>query len=395
VQLLSWINSQAIRSNLDLEPVDGPQGRVFPPTYGGSENDNGDRRSDRIRTAHVVEKLADGTLRALIDSVASQANRQEAALVAARSRGVIDFADVYIDLTQTEAGLDRLSATEMPHRLSDAILRDSEIDGKAFRKSEFGKRILSTTPNDLTAIIEATPTTALFGCWFSQHDLPRPLKIQRSVVSEIWAENAVLGKAVGSRIDPLQIEKLKLYETADGDWTALEKEALMSANKPKSFKKAFPSAINHGNIVPTIRDQGITAERITLKWAMPMAAIRRLKFGGGKRDEAGQVYIAALGILARVLDHEQGYSLRSRCDLIAKGPAAFEIIDRDGAIESVTITFETALRLVRQAEDAMRTAGLKLHNKVTVRPAKRLVGLIQQNALVQASGGAEEAEVPA
>jgi hypothetical protein len=38
----------------------------------------------------------------------------------------IDFADVYIDLKDTEAGFDRLSATEMPHRLSDAILRDSE-----------------------------------------------------------------------------------------------------------------------------------------------------------------------------------------------------------------------------------------------------------------------------
>src|SRR5271157_2269951 len=34
------------------------------------------------------------------------------------------IADVFIDLTETEAGIERLSATEMPHRLSDAILRD-------------------------------------------------------------------------------------------------------------------------------------------------------------------------------------------------------------------------------------------------------------------------------
>jgi CRISPR-associated protein Csb1 len=210
------------------------------------------------------------------------------------------------------------------------------------------------------------------------------------VVSEIWAENAVLGKAVGSRLDPLQIEKLKLYETADGDWTALEEEAAMAGGKPKIFKEKT-SKINHGNIVPTIRDQGITAEKITLKWAMPMAAIRRLRFGGGKRDEAGQAYIAALGILARVLDHEQGYSLRSRCDLITKGPATFEIIDRDGAIESVTITTERALGLLRQAEDAMRAAGLKLHGRLTVKPAKKLIGLIHQNASVQASNGVEEA----
>ncbi len=395
MQLFDLIHSQALRSSLDLEPIDGPLGRVFPPTYGGSENDGADRKGDIAKTAHLVEKLSDGTLRVLIDSVASQANRQEAALVAARNCGLIDFADVYVDLRDTKAGLERLSATEMPHRLSDAILRDCEVDGKPFGKSEFGKRILSATASDLTPIIEASPTTALFGCWFSQHSLSRPLKIQRAVVSEIWAENAVLGKAVGSRIDPLQIEKLKLYEDADGEWTALEEEAVVAGGKPKSFKKKHPSEINHGNIVPTIRDQGITAEKITLKWAMPMAAIRRLKFGGGKRDEAGRAYIAALGILARVLDHEQGYSLRSRCDLITKGPATFEIIDSDGAIESVTITTETALGLLRQAEDAMRTAGLKLHGKLTVKPAKKLIGLIHQNASVQASNGVEEAGVSA
>ena len=200
MQLLSWINSQALRSSLNLEPIDGPQGRVFPPTYGGSENAGADKKGDTAKTAHVVEKLADGTFRVLIDSVASQANRQEAALVAARNQGMIDFADVYIDLKDTEAGLERLSATEMPHRLSDAILRDSEVDGKPFGKSEFGKRILSATASDLTPIIEASPTTALFGCWFSQHNLARPLKIQRSVVSEIWAENAVLGKALAREL---------------------------------------------------------------------------------------------------------------------------------------------------------------------------------------------------
>jgi CRISPR-associated protein Csb1 len=173
MQLLSLIDSQALRSSLDLEPIDGPRGRVFPPTYGGAENNGADKKGDAAKTAHVVEQLADGALRVLIDSVASQANRQEAALVAARNCGLIDFADVYIDLKDTEAGLERLSATEMPHRLSDAILRDSEVDGKPFGKSEFGKRILSATASDLTPIIEASPTTVLFGCWFSQHNLAR------------------------------------------------------------------------------------------------------------------------------------------------------------------------------------------------------------------------------
>jgi hypothetical protein len=80
---------------------------------------------------------------------------------------------------------------------------------------------------------------------------------------------------------------------------------------------------------------------------------------------------------------------RSRCDLLTRGPATFEIIDRDGAIESVTITTETALDLLRQAENAMQDAGLKIHNKLTVKPAQSLINLIRKNAEVQASGSAE------
>ena len=168
-----------------------------------------------------------------------------------------------------------LSATEMPHRLSDAILRDSEIDGVPFGRSEVGRKILAVTAADLTPLIEASPTCLVFGCWFSQHGLARQFRLQRSTTSEIWAENATLGQAVGSRIDPLGIEKLPLFEDAHGDWTALESKAVQSKGKAKQHAKKRPSEVNHGNIAPTIREQGITAETITLRWALPLAAVRR------------------------------------------------------------------------------------------------------------------------
>lgn len=373
-------SAQALRSTIDLQPVDGPDGRVFPPTYPPAEGSNS--KGPR----HVVETLPTGQKRVLIDSVASQANRQEAALVAARHAGRVDFADVYVDLSGTSAGIDRLSATEMPHRLSDAILRDSEIDGTPFAKSELGRRVLSATPADLSIILETSPTTLLFGCWFSQHNLPRPLKIQRSVASEIWAHNAVLGQAVGSRIDPLGIEKLQLYATPDDDWTAIEEKAAKSGGKPKPHAKKRPSEINHGNIAPSIRDQGITAERITLRWALPNAAVRRLRFGGGERDAAGQAYIIALGVLARVLDHEAGYSLRSRCDLISSGPVPVDIIDRDGAINTQAVTVNDALALLHEAEDGLRKAGIALHGKIIAKPSEKLSDLIEANRRAQETG---------
>jgi CRISPR-associated protein Csb1 len=376
MSLSELMSAQALRSSVSLQPIDGAGGRIFPPTYPASDEQ---ARKTGQKFSHVVERIAEGKLRVLIDSVASQANRQEAALVAARAARRVDFADIYVDFSGTATDVPRLSATEMPHRLSDAILRDSEITGVPFGKSEIGRQILSVTSSNLTPMIETSPTSLVFGCWFSQHGLARQFRLQRSTTSEIWAENAILGRAVGSRIDPLGIEKLKLFEDADGEWTALESKAVQRNGKAREHQKKRPSEINHGNIAPTIREQGITAENIILKWALPLAAVRRLKFGGGKRDAAGQAYIAALGILARVLDHESGYSLRSRCDLISAGTLKFDIIGLDGAIRSCAITSKDALALLAEAEAGMKSAGIKLHQRIEAKPGQRLIDLLAAN----------------
>jgi CRISPR-associated protein Csb1 len=273
----------------------------------------------------------------------------------------------------------------MPHRLSDAILRESEIDSVPFARSRPGQRLLATKPADLSPILETSPTTLLFGCWFTQYGPAQRLKIQRCTTSEIWAYNAVLGQAVGSRIDPLGIEKIQLYETKDGDWTALEDKAVRSGDKAKPFGKK-PSELLHGNIAPSIRQQGITAERVQLRWALPLAAVRRLRFGGSERESAGQAYVAALGLLARVLDHQAGYSLRSRCDLLSSGPMAIDIVGPDGEIETRTVTAETAITLFREAEDGLRRAGIALHGAIEAQPSTKLADLIKANRLRQELG---------
>jgi len=386
VNLAQLMQPQALRSTVELEPIDGKGGRLFPPTYPYPE---GTQEARDRKARHVVEDMPGGGKRVLVDSVASQANRQEAALVAARRAKLIDFADVYIDLSKTVAEMPELSATELPHRLSDAILRDSDIGGIAFGKSDLGKAILGARLSNLTALIEASPTTLLYGCWFSQHKAANPLKVQRSVVSEIWAEGATLGKAVGSRIDPLGIEIVPLYAAPDGDWTASEHEAEMVKGQPKAFKKK-PSELNHGNIAPSIRDQGITAEAVRLRWAMPLAALRRLRFGSLDRDAAGQAYIAALGVMARVLDHAAGYSLRSRCDLIGTGPVQIEAVGFDGQSTFHTVDVEAALGLLAEAEAGMKRAGLKLQQRTMATAGRKLTRLIAANLAAQQAGTAAE-----
>jgi CRISPR-associated protein Csb1 len=371
--------AQALRSVLTLEPIDGPGGRIYPPTYPGAKDGDPPR--------HVVETLPNGSKRVLLDSVASQANRQEQALIAARNAGRINFSDVYIDLRDTDAGIAVLSATEMPHRLSDAILRDSVIDGIAFKNTSLGKAIVSVTPANLSALLEASPTTVLYGCWFSGFGIPNPLRLQRCVVADMWAENVVQGQHVASRTCPLGIEKIDLYQTTDGNWTALTEEAARDAkDKPRPFGKR-PSELKHGNIIDDINVRGVTAEKIVLRWALPLAAVRRLRFGGDKRDAAGQAYVVALALVARTLQHEAGYSLRSRCDLISKGRLTIDVVEHDGSIDTPEIDAERAIALLKEAEATMKRAGLKIHQRFDVKASSQLKGLIAANRSYQMARG--------
>lgn len=338
IDLGSLVSAAGLRMALPLEPLDGVGGRVAPPTYPG-----------KTSPVHVVETYhEDGRdlKRVLVDSVASQANRHELALVAARREGRISFPDLRVDLRGLNTPREDLLVSELPHRLADAIIRDSEIDGAAFANSPLGTSILSAQATDLTPILEASPTTLLYGAWFSQWKMASQLKLQPLSASEIWAYDAVLGHRVGSRIDPLGIVRVDLYEDETGGWTADPEAARKGAKgKPVPSKAKRPSEINHGNIAPTVEDDlGITAARYELRWSLSTAALRRLSFGATgeeriRRNAAAQAYLAAMALAARALADEAGYALRSRCDLLRTGPHTVERLDM-GPDGLATETFE-------------------------------------------------------
>lgn len=52
---------------------------------------------------------------------------------------------------------------EAPHRLADAIFRDSLLDGTLFRLSDVGRAITDATPRNATDLFRHSPTALLFG----------------------------------------------------------------------------------------------------------------------------------------------------------------------------------------------------------------------------------------
>ena len=312
-------NAAAFRCTTEYQPAGGNGTTVFPPTYEGGKYALVGYREDE----ETGRKLAD---QVLLDSVQSQANRMELALQEAWEVQQISLPVITVDFAGHELEKDlRVTSLEAPHRIADALIRDSLLDGTPFRKSTLGRRIDDVDNRNATALFELCPTALVFGLWDSTG--PKGglgAKFARAMVSEIVGYGVQIGKKTSSRIDPAQI-KLQagpLYKSANGDgvgWTLEPKAAAKSKKDPlKLGKDGRPSEANHGNVTPTIADGGVTMERAVQTTVLSLPALRRLRFPlrAGERskpetDLAVRTVLAAIGLCAAVLTREQGCDLRS------------------------------------------------------------------------------------
>jgi len=395
----------AFRRRQTLQPVGGKGDKIFPPTY---PPEPGAPRNSPPRHVYERRRVNGGDVWCvLIDSVQSQANRLEECLMGAIHDGVpiphavVDFADSGLE------GITRVTSLDAPHRVYDAILRDSLLEGESFMRSAVGRRLAKARPDDASALLEVSPTSLLFGAWHSTGEGGGlGAKFARCLVSEIVGvgvpvEEVVLdrrtgeteirttGRRPGSRIDPLGVLKKVHVFKGEGDWSTTE------AGAGKKARKVKPSEINHGNIPPSVQPLGVTCEYIEHSFVLSFAALRRLRFGGGERDAAARALLAALGLMALHEQDSRGYALRSRCDLVCDGKAALELVHPDGQTETVTLAGADARTLYQQAFEAARQAGFHITAEpLRLIPQEKLVEIVrrsQELALAGAGGEGDEA----
>lgn len=375
----------ALRSITRLQPADGPGGKVFPPTYAVSSG-----TKYAMEERQIGDKVVNTVL---LDSVASQANRAELALLAAVDDGELRFPAPYVDFRDEPdlADLDRISVLEAPHRLADAIFRDSLLHGTLFRLSDIGKAITDARPDNATDLFRYAPTALLFGQWDSTG--PKGglgSRFQRAFVSEIVGHDAQVGRKVSSRIDPLGIERdaAIAYEHQDSKqkWTLDRAEAAASKGKPKlAGKDGRPSEINHGNIPPSIDDNagGVTISEAVQTVVLSLAALRKLRFAGHSRDVQvrARTAVAALGVASIVYGYEADFDLRSRCLLVPSHPPTLEMIGRNGgAPTAFDINRTAAAQLVEAAASRAAEAGIGwAQDEVVLKPAPKLVELLRRS----------------
>lgn len=181
----------ALRIVTRLAPAGGPEDKVFPPTYEGGKYAAEKRRID----GQEVETV-------LLDSVQSQANRIEAALLEAFRAGKCDIPVLQVKIPR-QGGDTLVTALDAPHRLFDAIFRDSMLDGRKFRDSPLGKRLVDARLDNASALFEACPTALFLGVWDSTGGGGvSGSKVARALTSEIVGLHAVYGRRTSSRLDP-------------------------------------------------------------------------------------------------------------------------------------------------------------------------------------------------
>lgn len=401
MNLQEAVNSAAaIRIRQRLLPEGGAGDKIFPPTFAGGVYCWENRRIEGRNIPCV-----------LLDSVASQANRLEEALAYAVTEYGAEIPRLTVKFDGDLADVGEINTLTAPHRVFDAILRDSTLHGQPFHKSALYLDLTASNVRNATPLLGNSPTSLLFGCWDSTGAAGGlGNKFARAITSEIVGINAEWGVTQGGvRQDPFGISaEIEIAIDDAGEWQLVGKS---TTGKKERAKGTRPSEVNHGSILVKVDygdnerlfDSEIVKQRLPLKGGVTvdhalqttvisLSALRRLKFPingevSSARDEAARVVLAALGLVAITFAREKGYWLRSRCGLVAEKLQDLEIIQADGESSPFPCDSKQALDEYQRAVAVAKKFGLPwVVEPVLLKPQQKLVDLIKKSREIQSLG---------
>ncbi|MEO6322783.1 MAG: type I-U CRISPR-associated RAMP protein Csb1/Cas7u [Polaromonas sp.] len=339
---------------------------VLPPTY--------------AEIGHLASPVRDdGTHQyILIESTQSWANRIEE---------LLDRPEVGVGALSVLAAGRTLTVNALPHRVFDALLRDSEQAGQPFRTTPLGQSITEARADNATALLQSAPGTLLFGAWDSFAGAKMgAAKWPAALSGQIMGFDALQTQKAGIRMDPMNIAKdavtgFKSESRAEG-WTTDESKALKSAKgEPVPLEKA--SEIGHGHILATLATKGAWVSRIELRSSLSLTRLRRYHFPVAgtitpEADAVARTYLAALGVWLMHTRLMAGLELRAGAELDAT-QADFLLRTPLQSDTMLTVTAETASAALEQALAAAQSAGFHFAEATEFTASARLEKLIQDS----------------
>ncbi|WP_418139800.1 type I-U CRISPR-associated RAMP protein Csb1/Cas7u [Oceanimonas smirnovii] len=314
------LSKSAFRIRTVLQPMSGSV--VFPPTY--AQPSKGDKSDGPFVVIRKEHRDGQQVQTVVLDSRQSQANRFEEALYQADKA----LPDLYVDCDS-----EHYSVYTLAHRIYDAVIRESELDGIPFWKTELGKSIKGSHLKNADALYQYAPQVLLFGGWDSHSGGGvNTAKIPRVVTSEIVGIDAQQNPHASTKTDPLDTRK----------------------DAGASSEEGF------GTVPNVTKSRTVSIQYAEQLMCVSLTSIRRILLNQSQAaTEAAHTVLACLALYAFGQYLEQGYDLRSGCQLVPESEPVLEVVGRTlDDITEFTLDLSSIEELLDEAIKQAETIGL-------------------------------------
>ncbi|MCH8046379.1 MAG: type I-U CRISPR-associated protein Cas7 [Planctomycetes bacterium] len=327
----------AVTRRVILEPIEGPEAVIFPPTFtlkdthaerrakAGQDvpglffNSKGEATGYNIDELPPIEPSGRPTRVCQIDSVGSQANRIEPLFAKPPY-------DALVPQVVIEAGEHTVNLLEAGHRAADAVVRCSSIGPKLDKAMKAIK-----IKGDATLLAQLAPTSLVFGFWDSRETQVKMPRIVRSVIRAF---------------DVDVLRRSAQYSTTAG--VILDGEKVEVTTKGKKAERGFahvPAVHTHGGVL--VRGE-IRRDAI-----LNLAALRSIH--GADEDATTKLRRYILGLALVAFTANQETALREGCELIpalddnGQPKETTKLVTADGQRTEFDLTADAALNFAREA----------------------------------------------
>lgn len=329
-QFDSWLTTDGFAALVireHLEPVEGPDGVLFPATYAAAEDKKVFPGGYNIDPPEGEKNVC------LVDSVGSQANRIEPMFAKP------DFAHL-VPQVFVKAGEKSISILEAGHRAGDALVRCTPL------QKDLQDAFKSVLKGNAEPMAKIAPTSLVFGVWDSRDT---QAKLPRLIASTIRAFDVKrLRRSAQYNPSTDYIGDKLLEDTSD--------KALNDAYSERGFKHV-PATGSHGGV---IADGGVRRDA-----TFSLAALRLLAVGSDSaKTLALRRYILGLALVA--FTSNSATYLRQGCNLVpSEKPREFKLVHSDGTREPQSLK---AADVLKYATAAAKAFGVGNSREVTFDP---------------------------
>lgn len=293
----AWV----LQARIPLKPLCS---RIRPAVF-AKDKDEGGKLKPSLAEGHRYLGAPQNTV--ILDSPASMANRMEEALYALRAK--LGLNDIRVDFGDVA-----YSIWQLPHRIYDAAVRDSQYSDQEFFQTNLGKKLALGDPQ---ALFRWSPNSLLLGSWNShaQAGIGARLapRIERAVLAEVLGLGPERVPRPGSRRDPLGIpgdapvteaymeraKELGIFKNDEDDKGDKEGEGKGKA-KARGKRNAL-STLGFGNVPPTLQDLDVSVQEGVLEFLCTRIPLEQRRL-----PEPAQGVLVLLGLLGLASLLERG-----------------------------------------------------------------------------------------